>query len=127
MKTAGSRWKKSPPDLIARFDAALPRDERVERRSMFGYPCAFTNGNMFCGLHEDRLVVRLPEADRRILLEEPGARIFEPMPGRLMKEYVVVPRPLSNPELSKWLATALRYAAALPPKAARQRTKGGKR
>jgi len=32
------RWRKSPPELIAVFDAALPDDRRVQRRSMFGYP-----------------------------------------------------------------------------------------
>lgn len=115
----GKRWEKSPPDLIACFDAALPRDEQVVRRTMFGYPCAFANGNMFGGLHKDRLFVRLPEAERRALLGEPGARPFEPMPGRPMAEYVVVPRPMSNPGLSRWLDTALRYAAGLPPKPGR--------
>ncbi len=39
-------WKKSSAKLIAAFDASLPVDPRVERRSMFGYPCAFTGGNM---------------------------------------------------------------------------------
>jgi TfoX/Sxy family transcriptional regulator of competence genes len=119
MKTQGRRWKKSPLELVERFGRVLPSDDRVERRSMFGYPCAFANGNMFCGLHEDRLVARLPEAARAALLEDSDARIFEPMPGRRMREYVVVPRPLTNPDLPKILTAALRYAANLPPKAGR--------
>jgi hypothetical protein len=75
---------------------------------------------MFCGLHEDRLIVRLPEAERARLLRQEGAHLFEPMPGRLMKEYVVVPTPLTNPDLRKWMAAALDYAAGLPAKAGRQ-------
>jgi TfoX/Sxy family transcriptional regulator of competence genes len=86
---------------------------------MFGYPCAFVNGNMFGGLHEERLFVRLDEAGRRRLLREPGATPFEPMPGRRMTEYVVVPHPLTNRNLPKWLRAALRYAAGLPPKPGR--------
>jgi len=118
-----NHWKKSPPQLIERFGTALPSDERVERRSMFGYPCAFVNGNMFCGLHEDRLIVRLAEPERARLLEEPGARQFEPFPGRRMTEYVVVPDPLANPSLQRWLSRAFKYAASLPPKPARRPAK----
>jgi hypothetical protein len=43
-------WQKSPAALIARFDELLPKDPRVARRKMFGYPAAFVNGRMFAGL-----------------------------------------------------------------------------
>lgn len=109
-------WKKSPPELIERFNAALPVDHRVERRTMFGYPCAFANGNMFGGLHEHRCFVRLGDPQRQTLLDLPGASAFEPIAGRRMTEYVVVPDAFSRADLSKWLALALRYAAGLPPK-----------
>jgi len=110
-------WKKSSPKLVEAFAAALPDDPRVERRSMFGYPCAFTGGNMFAGLHEERLVVRLGEKERAMLRALPGALPFEPM-GRPMKEYTVVPPAMhvKPAELRRWLARALEYVAALPPK-----------
>ena len=53
------QWKKSPPDLVERFAGALPAHSGVERHTMFGCPCAFTNGHMFCGLFQDRALVRL--------------------------------------------------------------------
>jgi TfoX/Sxy family transcriptional regulator of competence genes len=111
-------WRKSPPELIAAFDAALPADRRVQRRSMFGYPCAFTGGNMFTGLHQENLIVRLPEAERARLLRQPGASIFEPMPGRQMKEYVAVPHEVveDGEALRGWMTRALAYAASLPAK-----------
>ena len=118
-------WKTSPPELIDRFNAALPNDDRVERRVMFGYPCAFANGNMFSGLHEDRCFVRLGEPQRRALLDLPGASQFEPIAGRRMSEYVVVPDSFSRARLSKWLGLALRYATSLPPK--RRKQKGPRR
>lgn len=31
------KWKKSSPALVERFEAALPRDPRVEPKKMFGY------------------------------------------------------------------------------------------
>ena len=121
-------WRKSPPELIVAFDAALPDDRRVQRRKMFGYPCAFTGGNMFTGLHQENLIVRLPEDERARLLREPGAAIFEPMPGRQMKEYVTVPAEVieDREALRGWMTVALDYAASLPAKGPRPAPKAGK-
>ena len=83
-------WTKSPVWLVEAFDAALPADASLERRQMFGYPAAFMGGNMATGLFKEQLIVRLPEDRRAELLAEPGSLPFEPMPGRQMKEYIVV-------------------------------------
>jgi TfoX/Sxy family transcriptional regulator of competence genes len=114
------QWKKSPPELVAAFEAAFP-DPPAVARQMFGYPAGFVNGNMFMSLFEHSMVLRLPEGPRAELLGVEGAATFEPMPGRPMKEYVVVPESLvSSPEeLEPWVAKALAYGASLPPKAAK--------
>jgi TfoX/Sxy family transcriptional regulator of competence genes len=111
-------WRKAPDDLVARFAAALPDEPRIERRKMFGYPCAFVNGNLFTGLHQDSLIVRLPETDRAEAVDAYGAQPFMPMPGRSMREYVVLPaRIVADADaLSTWLQRALQYALALPGK-----------
>jgi TfoX/Sxy family transcriptional regulator of competence genes len=111
-------WRSSPETLAALFRAALPAGAGVERRQMFGYPTAFVNGNMATGLHQDQVIVRLPEAERKRLLTRPGARTFEPMPGRPMTEYVVLPPNLvaKAAALQRWIAKALAYARSLPPK-----------
>ncbi len=72
-------WKKSSEGLKAIFNTALPADPRVKRRQMFGYPSALVNGHLFTGLHEERMVVRLDEAERNELLGLEGACIFEPV------------------------------------------------
>lgn len=92
---------------------------------MFGFPCAFVQGHMFSGLCEDRLFIRLPDARRAALLRQPGARPFEPRPGRAMREYVELPRPATNPRIAAWLLEAMRYAAALPPKPAKATARSG--
>ena len=84
-------FEKSPPELVARFEAAADRHPDATRRKMFGYPAAFYNGQMFAGLHQDSLILRLGPDDRASFLALPGSRIFEPMAGRPMREYVVVP------------------------------------
>ena len=93
--------------------------KRLWARKMFGFPAAFVNGNMFMGLHQEDMVLRLPEEARTELLKTSGARIFEPMPGRPMKEYVVVPPSLlaNQKKLASWVAKALDYGTALKPKA----------
>lgn len=122
-------WTKSPPELIELFERVLPAAPGVDKRQMFGYPAAFTNGNMFAGLHQDALVLRLPEAQLGEFLAQPGARPFEPMPSRPMKGYAVAPATLLRDQaaLTVWLERAFESAAALPPKQAKPRkarTKG---
>ena len=108
-------WSKSPQALVALFDACLPNEPGVERRRMFGYPCAFVNGNLACGLHQDHVLVRLPEARRAELLAKTAARVFEPMPGRPMREYLLVPPDVvvDPAALGAWLAEGVAYARGL--------------
>jgi TfoX/Sxy family transcriptional regulator of competence genes len=112
-------WKKSPPELIAAFEKAKPADPTVVSRPMFGYPALFLNGNMFAGTYQDKIVVRL--GDDRTLAGAKTAKVFEPMPGRAMKEYVVVPEAVakSPTKLRAWIDHAHSYAKALPAKKAR--------
>jgi TfoX/Sxy family transcriptional regulator of competence genes len=53
---------------------------------MFGYPAVFVNGNLFAGLHQENFILRLSEAHRTALCSQHGAQLFEPMPGRRMRE-----------------------------------------
>jgi TfoX/Sxy family transcriptional regulator of competence genes len=113
-------WTKSPPELVEVFEAVFPGPPAVARQ-MFGYPAGFVNGNMFMGLHQHNMVLRLPDGPRAELLAMEGAATFEPMAGRPMKEYVVVPAILlAVPEdLEAWVAKALAHGASLPAKAAK--------
>ena len=83
---------KSPAALIQRFDAIAAERPDAERRLMFGYPCLFVGGNLATGLFEDRWQVRLGAADTAALLALDGAAPFEPMPGRPMTGYTLLPR-----------------------------------
>lgn len=116
------KWKKSPPELVEKFGQLVPEDSRIERRKMFGYPCAFIGGNMFMGLFQADFFLRLAESDRARFLGLDGAKVLEPMPGRPMREYVVAPaRLVADPAaLRPWIVRSLDYAAALPAKAGRK-------
>ncbi len=118
-------WKKVPPELIEFMDramAALP----CERRVMFGCPVYFVNNNMFAGLHQSNLFLRLSEADRaRLVSTVPNARPFEPMPGRQSREYMVLPPDVYRDDdaFDHWLKRALEYALSLPAKEVKTRTR----
>lgn len=128
-KGSRRKWKKSSPQLVETFQTAVPDGPGVERRQMFGYPCAFVNGNKFPGLHEERLIVRLPEGQRAELLAADGAAVFEPTKGRPMREYVVVPPAMLDDEkaLRTWMRRARDYAASLPAKVKKSAKPANKR
>jgi TfoX/Sxy family transcriptional regulator of competence genes len=110
------KWKKNTPAKVAYVEAVMT-EVPCQRRPMFGGLAYFVNGNMFAGLHQDLFFLRLPEADRRALGTR-GGKPLEPMPGRPMREYVVLPETLlkRRPALTKWLAQAHDYAKGLPAK-----------
>ena len=115
-------WRKAPEALTSLFRAALPDDPRVEHRKMFGYPAAFAGGHLFAGLHQEDLIMRLPAPDRDEAQHELGARPFEPMPGRPMREYVALAdaQRLDPARLRTWLARSFAFVQTLPPKAAKR-------
>lgn len=109
-------WRKSPPSLVALFDRVLPQDARIERRRMFGYPAAFLNGKLFAGLHQESFILKLSEVDRDRLKSAYRAKTFEPMPGRSMRAYLVLPKRLlaDAAALDSWLRRSMKYVAGLP-------------
>jgi TfoX/Sxy family transcriptional regulator of competence genes len=119
-------WRKAPQGLVERFHEAVAGVDGLEVRKMFGYPAAFVGGNMTAGLHQESFIVRLPEAERAERLSD-GWSVFEPMPGRPMREYLALP-----PEIVEdvdatraWVERAVAYVRTLPPKAP-QAPKGSK-
>lgn len=112
-------WKKSPAELAERFAIALPAHPDLVRKPMFGYPAAFANGNMVCGLFQDAVVVRLGKEGAASAIADGRAQPFAPMPGRTMTGYVLVPAPdaLDAKALAAWLQRALEFTLSLPKKA----------
>jgi hypothetical protein len=72
---------------------------------------------------QDRIMVRLSPADREAAVAIDGARLFEPSPGRAMKEYIDFPRSVIDDEsaLGAWIDRGARYVMSLPPKKKRSK------
>ncbi len=100
------------------FRSFLPDDPRVTVRPIFGNVSAFVNGNMFFGVFGNDLFLRLSDAHRDELLKKKGASLLEPMKGRPMKEYVLIPRTWrTEPETVRlWVSRSLGWASKLPAK-----------
>ena len=111
------RSPKSDTEDKTAFRRLVPDDERVTTRPMFGSVAAFANGHMFMGLFGVELFVRLPEEQRAAQLDA-GWHNLEPMPGKPMREYVVVPGEwrTDSDEARAWADRALDYVLGLAPK-----------
>jgi len=109
---------RSSEKLLAAFAAALPDDPTAERGRWFGYPVAFVNGNMFAGLREERLVVRVSDVHQAELLLVGGTPF--------LKSYLVVPSAIvADPDaLRGWVARAFAHVLTLEPKAKAGRRRG---
>src|SRR5262249_12551338 len=105
------------------FARAVDGVSGVEHRTMFGYPSVFLNGNMLACVFQDRIMVRLSEADRAEAFSAVGGKPFEPPPGRAMKEYVELPaRVADDPaQLNSWLQRGRAYVQKLPKKSKAKR------
>lgn len=110
-------FTKSSPALVERFAAVLDGHPDVERRKMFGYPAAFVGGNMATGLFAESWIVRLPEGAIEAA-KAAGAGTFEPMPGKPMKAFVVIPPGDVDDDdaLRRWVEAGLAHARSMPRK-----------
>ena len=109
---------KSPPALIERFDAVAAEHPDATRRLTFGYPCLYVGGNMVSGLFGSHWHVKLGSADTAELMSMDGAAPFEPMPGRPMTGFTLLPDSVvaDDAAVRRWVDRAIAYGATLPAK-----------
>jgi len=117
------KFKKANEGLCDLLEETMASFE-CQKRRMFGSPVWFVNGNMVTGVHQDDIFIRLSLKDREKLLSESDeASPFEPLEGRIMKEYVVIPNSIyDDPEsFDEWLNKSFQYVSSLPPKKKKKR------
>jgi len=99
----------------AAFAKIVPDGPSITIKPMFGQMSAFVNGNMFCGIFGEQLMVRLPE-DEIVKVKKQGGRDFEPMAGHKMGGYVVVPGDWRAKPPTALIKRALEVAREMPAK-----------
>ena len=119
------KWKKANPELSEHLESALAEFD-CQRRKMFGHPTFFIRGNMFAGIFGDDVFIRLSEADREAVFKSfDEAAPFEPLEGRVMRQYVVLPQAIYDDSalFHLWLGRAFEYASGLAPKPVKKKVK----
>lgn len=94
-----------------RFEELAEVVPEADRKLVFGGPACLVGGNMFFGAHAVGVFVKLPPDQAEELMAE-GGKQFEPMPGRAMGGFVVLP----DGDVSDWVRRSYEYAKSLPPK-----------
>ena len=79
--------------------------------------CHLLNGNMFCGVLKDFLILRLGEEKGNKVLTLPHVRPFDII-GKPMKGWVMVEQEgfQADHDLASWLNQAKEFVSSLPPK-----------
>jgi TfoX/Sxy family transcriptional regulator of competence genes len=111
-------WKK-PSQALIKYLVEQMEPHAAEKKTMFGSTCYFANGNMFIGVHEDHIFLRLPESGRKELLSAyHDATHFEPIKGRPMREYMIIPPVLYEDvkAFDRWIELSMDYVISLPLK-----------
>ncbi|SRR5579871_4043925 len=108
---------KPNPAAIERFASCVPSAPGVTVRPMFGHRAAFVHGSMFAGTFGLDIVVRVDDASRAALFAQ-GATPFEPMKGRAMKEFAMLPREWAgDPAKARhWIGVAFEWTSKRPKK-----------
>ncbi len=118
-----SKWRKAS-EAMGEYLADAVADLECEPRKMFGCPCYFVNNNMFAGVHQESIIMRLSPDDRAAIVQEHDeVGNFEPTEGRPMREYMALPETVveDEQEFSKWMDKSYAFASSLPPKEKKKR------
>ena len=85
---------KVGPETMKRYDALAEEfvDRGAKKSQMFGMPVLKKGDKVFCGTFGDAMTFKLgsPE-EAAAAMERTGVEAFEPMAGRAMKAWVLVP------------------------------------
>jgi TfoX/Sxy family transcriptional regulator of competence genes len=111
-----AKKKAAASGAVALYDKLIATNPSIERKGDAN-PYTSLNGNMFTLLHQSKLAIRLPEAEREKFLKKYKTTLFEAY-GAVMQEYVAVPDSLleNTKELQKHLDASYEYAKTLKPK-----------
>jgi TfoX/Sxy family transcriptional regulator of competence genes len=109
--------KKPDQQLVDQYLELVSTFDNIVQKKMFGCPCSFINGNMFLGVVEDRIFLRMGGELRNEVLTRYQGQYFAPR-GRIMKEYLTIPPEIVDDRtaLVDLVQRAYMDISALPPK-----------
>ena len=112
------KWEKPSDDLLEILSKRL-KDVDCRLKKIFGQYAFFLNGNMLGGVHQSDIYIRLSSEDMKWAMNiYKEIRSFEPKPGTIMKEYIIVPESIYKDDIlfSEIVNMSIKYVSQLPPK-----------
>jgi TfoX/Sxy family transcriptional regulator of competence genes len=103
--------------LAQRVRALLAGRPDLKEQEMFGGVGFMLRGNMACGVHKDRLIVRVGPRRHEEAMQNPYTRDFD-ITGRPMRGWVMVVADgwKSEDDLRGWVQQGVEFALTLAPK-----------
>ena len=103
--------------MAERIRKLLARRKGLAERKMFGGIAFMLNGNMCCGVVDDRIVLRLGKDGSDAALKEPHIEIMD-FTGRPIRSMVYLgPGACAREvELKQWLDRSVKFTSSLPKK-----------
>ena len=104
-------------EIATRIQKIVSGWKSGDNKKMFGGICHLLNGNMFCGVHKEFLILRLGPDKAENAMKMPHVRPFD-ITGKPMKGWVMVTEEgfRTDGELKGWLEEARRFVQTLPAK-----------
>jgi TfoX/Sxy family transcriptional regulator of competence genes len=104
-------------EIDVRIKNVVSNWKNTDAKKMFGGVCHLLNGNMFCGVYKDYLILRLGGQKSEEVLKSPFAKPFD-ITGRPMKGWVMLEENGFNTDklLKDWLLSAKAFVETLPAK-----------
>lgn len=103
--------------LNDRIKKIVSRWKGTSDKKMFGGVCHLANGNMFCGVYKEFLILRIGPKKAEEALRLPYTRPFD-ITGRPMQGWIMVASSgyKHDEDLKTWLDQAKRFVKTLPEK-----------
>lgn len=103
--------------LAERMRDATPPGVEFTEKKMFGGICYLLNGNMACGIVEDRLMLRLTKELVEEYRKEPYTADMDFTKKPMTSMMYVEPDGIADDDqLRMWVERAVDFAGSLPPK-----------
>lgn len=81
---------KIDPEHVKIMDAIMDDVPGAKAAKMFGSPAYKTDGKLAVAAFEGGIVVKVGAARTQELVGKPGIAAFEPLPGRVWKDWVLI-------------------------------------
>jgi hypothetical protein len=82
----------------------------AEAGRMFGFPAYLVNGKLAVGVKKEGIVAKIGAKRAQEMIGKPGVSKYEPLPGRVWKDYVLLTG--SFDQYKNLFAEAVRYVQA---------------